>query len=101
MVLSILKKVIRLIKCINNCETCRQKFKEKRILTVTSLYVLEVLCFVKKYKGNLKQNFVIHEHNMRSKYNPHTQFCNTSLFQKSVLNMHVKLYKYLPSNIKK
>jgi len=41
-------------------ESCRQKFKENGILTVTSLLVLDVLCTVKKYKGNLKQNFVIH-----------------------------------------
>jgi len=68
---------------------------------VTSLYILEVLCFVKKYKGNLRQNFVIHEHNTRSKYDLHAQFCNTSLFQKSVLNMGVKLHTYLPSKIKK
>jgi hypothetical protein len=84
-----------------NPESCRQKFKENRILTVTSLYVFEVLCFVKKYKGNVKQNFVIHEHNTRSKYNLHTQVCNTTLFQVSVLNMGVKLYKYLPLQIKK
>jgi len=68
---------------------------------VTSLYVLEVLCFLKKYKRDLKQNFVINEHNTRSKYDLHTQFCDTSLFQKSVLNVGVKLYKYLPSKIKK
>jgi len=53
------------------------------------------------YKESLKQNFVIHEHNMRSKYDLHSQFCNTSLFQKSVLNTGDKLYKYLPSKIKK
>ena len=66
-----------------------------------SLYVLEVLCFVKKYKGNLNQNFVIHEYNTRSKYNLHTQFFNTTLFQKSVLNVGINLYKYLPLKIKK
>jgi ABC-type uncharacterized transport system involved in gliding motility auxiliary subunit len=31
------------------------------ILMVTSVYVLEVLSFIKKYEGNLKQNLVIHE----------------------------------------
>ena len=92
------KKVIRLITGIKKYESCRQKFKENRILTETSLYVL---FFVKKYKGNLKQNFVIQEHNMRSKYDLHTQLCNTTLFQKIVLNTGVKLYKYLPSKIKK
>jgi hypothetical protein len=60
------------------------------------------MCFVKKYKDNLKNNFAIHEHNTRSKYDPHTQICNTSLFKKCVINMGVtgKLYKYLPSKIK-
>jgi len=42
-VLHIRKKVIRLIIGINKYESCRQKFKEKRILTVTSMYVLKVL----------------------------------------------------------
>ena len=88
-VLCILKKVIRIITGTKKYETCRQKFKENRILMETSLYVLEVLCFIKKYRGNLKQNFMIHDHNMISKYNLHTQFCNTTLFKKSVLNMGV------------
>ena len=44
---------------------------------------------------------MIHECNTRSKYNLHTQFLNTSFFQKSVLNVGVKLYRYLPSKIKK
>jgi hypothetical protein len=70
-------------------------------MVTSSLYVSEVLCFIKKYKGNLKHNFVIHEHNMRSKYNSHTQFCNTTLFQKSVLNLSFKLYNFLHLQIKK
>ena len=47
------------------------------------------------------RNFVIHEHNTRSKYDLHTEFCNTSLFQKSVINMGIRLYKFLPKEIKK
>jgi hypothetical protein len=81
-------------------EYCKQKCKENRILTVSSLYVLEVLCFIKKYKGSFKQNFVINERNTTSKYDLHTQFCNTPLFQKSIINMGIKLYKYWPSEIK-
>ena len=99
--LHIQKKVIRLITGIKKYESCRQKFKENRILTVTSMYVLEVLCFIKKYKGDLKQNCELHEHNRRSKYDLHTQSHNTSLLQKSVLDMGVRLYKHLPLKIKK
>jgi hypothetical protein len=95
------KKVIRLITGVNKRESCRQKFKDKKILTVASLYVLEVLCFIKKYKGNLKQNMVIHDHNMRSKYDLYTHFCKATLLQKSVLNTGIKLFKHLPVRIKK
>jgi hypothetical protein len=63
--------------------------------------VIEVVCFIKKYKGNLKHNSAINEHNIISKYDLHTQICNALLFQKSVINVGVKLYKYLPSKIKK
>jgi hypothetical protein len=70
-ILCIQKRVIRLITGLKRSESCRQTFKENRILTVTSLYVLKVICFIKKYKGNLKHNFAIHEHNTRSKYDLH------------------------------
>ena len=95
------KKVIRLITGINKYKSCRQKFKENRILTVTSIYVLEVLCYIKKYKSDLKHSCNIHENNIRSKYDLHTQSCNTSLLQNSVLHMGVRLYKRLPLKIKK
>jgi len=91
--LHIQEKVIRRITGIKKHESCRQKFKENRFLTMTSMYVLEVLCFIKKYKGDLKQNCEIHEHNTRSKYDLPTQSRNTILLQKSVLHMGVRLYK--------
>jgi len=98
--LRIQKKVIRLITGLKRLESCRQKFKDNRILTVTSMYILEVLCFIKKHKGDLKKNCEIHKHNTRSKYDLHTQPHNTSLLQKSVLHMGVRLYKHLPLRIK-
>jgi hypothetical protein len=88
--------VIRLITGIKRFESCRQKFKENGLLTVTSMYVLDVLCFIKRHKGDLKKNCEIHKHNMRSKYDLHTQSHNTSL-----LHMGVRLYKHLPLRIKK
>jgi hypothetical protein len=48
-------------------ESCRHIFKKFRILTLNSLYILEVLCFIKKYQGNLKQNSRIHDHNTKNK----------------------------------
>ena len=64
-------------------------------------YILEVLCYIKSYKGNLKQNQSINGHNTRSKLNFHVEFCNTVLFQKSVVNMGIKLYNKMPESFKK
>jgi len=33
---------------VNTCDSCRYYFMEYKILTVASLYILEVLCFIKK-----------------------------------------------------
>jgi hypothetical protein len=55
----------------------------------------------KIYKGDLKHNCEIHEYNTSSKYDVHTQSCNTSLLQNSVLHMSVGLYKCLPLQFKK
>jgi hypothetical protein len=85
-VLHIQKKVVRLIRGLNKYESCRQKFKENRILTVTSMYVLEVLCYIKKEKGDLQFNSEIQEYNTRSKHDLHTQPCNTSTLQNDCTN---------------
>ena len=58
-----------------------------------------MLCYIKSYKGNLKQNLSIHGHNTRSKLNFCVQFCNTVLFQKSVVNVRIKLYNKVPESI--
>jgi len=76
---------------ISKYESFRQKCKENRILTVTLIYVLEVLCYIKKYKSDLKHNCEIREYNTRRKHDLHTQPCNTSLLQSSVLHMGVRL----------
>jgi hypothetical protein len=94
------KKVIRMMIGLRMDESCRQKFKELRILTVTSLYVLEALCFMKKYKGGTPENSAIHDYNTRGKNDLHVQSCRTSIFQKSVVNMGTKLFNHLPVELK-
>src|SRR5215510_6076776 len=42
------KKVIKLITGVHKCTSCRPIFKRFKILTLTSLYIHETLCFLKK-----------------------------------------------------
>jgi hypothetical protein len=58
MAFKVQKRVVHIISSANKCKSCRQIFKDCRILTVTSLYILEVLHYKKRYKGSLKQTYL-------------------------------------------
>jgi len=94
------KKVIRLITDTHKRESCRPIFMKFKILTLASLYIFEMLCFINKYQGIMKHNFDVHAHNTRMKHDLHIHHCNTVLYQKSVINMGVKLFNKLPLQIK-
>ena len=78
------KRAIQINNGTNKCKYFRQIFKDYRILTVTYIYIyiyiLNVLGYIKRFKGNLKQNLIFHVHNTRNKLNFHVQFCNRVLF---------------------
>jgi hypothetical protein len=77
------KKVLRIISGVSNHTSCRQIFKDCNISTLSSLYILEVICFIKKYKYFMAKNLDIHNHNMQRKLNLHVQCCSTVLFKKA------------------
>jgi len=95
------KRVIRTMCGVGKSTSCRQLFKDCKILTVTLLYILEVLCFLKKYKLAVQKNEQIHDQNTRSNMNLYVKPCNTNLYKKSVINMGIRLYNKVPNNIKK
>jgi hypothetical protein len=74
-------------------------FKDYSILTVSSLYIREVIYFIKKYKESMEQNIHIHTHNTRRKLDLHVQYCNRVLFRKSVVNMGIRLYNKVPDHV--
>ena len=82
------------------CQSCRPIFRKFKILTLVSLYIFEMLCFLKIYKWNLKHNSEIHGHKTRRKQDLHTQQCNTLTYPKSVINMGIKLFNKLLMQIK-
>jgi hypothetical protein len=79
-------QVIRLITSVHKYESYRHIFMKFRTMTLTSLYILEVLRYIKEYQGNLKQNFGIRGHNTRYELNLHTCYCSTILYLGSVKN---------------
>jgi len=80
--------------------SCRQLFKESNILTVASLCIFEVTCFIRKYCQSLEQNTQVHQHNTQRKLDLHVKMQNTEVYKKSVINMGMKVYNNLPRFLK-
>jgi hypothetical protein len=71
-ILRIQKQVIRLIAGVNPRTPCRQLFKELNILTVVSLYILKVICYLRRHQF-VEHNSNIHTYNTRRKMDIHIQ----------------------------
>jgi hypothetical protein len=94
------KKVIRLIGKAGRYASCRKLFKELHILPLPCLYISDVACNVKSNMNKMKCNEEVHDHCTRQKRNLHIQFCRTTLFTNSSVNVGIKLYNKLPNTIK-
>ena len=85
---------------VSSRTSCRQLFKELSILTLASLYIFKVTCFIRKYCQSLEQILrfinIIHEESWLSMLN-----CKKNeIYKKSVINMGTKVYKKLPQFLK-
>jgi len=94
------KRVIRLMAGVNSRTSCRQLFKKLNILTLSSLYILEVTCFIRKHCQSLELNLNVHCHNTRRKTDIHKKSCRTNVYKTSVINMGTKIYNKLPDYMK-
>jgi hypothetical protein len=98
------KRAIRIIKNASYHAPCKNWFRELGILTLPSIYILEVLKFVKRngelfelvgeaphYQTRYRES---HSHHIRVERH------NTSKFEKSVRHNGGILFNILPDNIK-
>jgi hypothetical protein len=86
---------------VNPVTSCRQIFKEMRILTIASLYILEVINYLRRHYQFVELNSNIHTYNTQRKMDIHIQSYKTDLYERSVVNMGSKLYNKLADYIKK
>ena len=99
-ILSIQKRVIRLIAGVNPRTPCRQLFKELNILTIVSLYILEVISYLRRPHQFVQLNSNVHTYNTRRKRDIHIQSYKTDLCKRSGVNMGSELYNKVPGYIK-
>ena len=78
------KRVMQIMYGIDTGNSCRYLFKGCEILTLTSVYIFEVMCCIKKYKFSMQQNVNIFDYNTREKMEYYCIFqCNTNIFKKA------------------
>jgi hypothetical protein len=99
-ILRIQKRVVGLIAGVNPRTPCRQLFKELNILTIFSLYILEVISYLRRHHQFVELNSNVHAYNTRRKRDIHIQSFKTDLYKRSVIYMGSKLYNKLPDYIK-
>jgi hypothetical protein len=85
---------------VSSITSCRQLLKELNILTLASLYLLEVICFIRKYHQSVEINSNVHTYNTQRKMDIHIQSYNTEIYKKCLINMGTKIYNKLPGYIK-
>ena len=65
------------------------------------LHYISLRCWsTQKSNMYLRRNSDIYEYNTRRKQDFHVPTCNTSLFNRSVINMGIRLYNKMPTRIK-
>jgi hypothetical protein len=98
--LKLQKKSVRVIKGVRNRVSCRSLFHELKILTVTSLHIFEILCFIIKNKIYTTQYSDVHGYSTIHKNNLYVQFCNTECSKRGVVSMGTKIFNGLPFELK-
>jgi len=78
------KRVVKSMVGVSSRISCRQLFKELNILTLASLYILEVNCFIRKYCQSLEQNSNVHNYSTCRKKYIHVKLHNTEVNKKKV-----------------
>src|SRR5215510_12794667 len=94
------KRVLRILMGIGYRDSCRELFKELKIVTLSSQYILSLLMFVIRNTGHFVPNSVYHDINTRQKNDVHLPHTSLTMYQKGVLYSGIKVFNALPTSIK-
>ena len=94
------KYAIRILEGLSRGESCRDHFKKLSILTVFSVYIYEICCFVFKHKYLFQRNQINHEHSTRFRNTLIPDQHATAFYQKGPMYNGCKFFNFLPNTIK-
>ena len=94
------KRVIRVIMVCGHRESCRELFKELKILPLSSQYIFSSLLFVVNKRDYFVSNSVYHNINNRQRNDLHLPQVTLAMYQKGVYYSGIKIFNGLRKSIK-
>ena len=92
------KKAVRYIVGASQRQSCRPIFVDKKILTLSSLFILETATLVHKNIGSMERLPRLHD--TRGADNLPLPIPTSTLIKKSLIYESKKMYNHLPADIK-
>jgi hypothetical protein len=84
-----------------NRDSCRQLFKNLKILLLKSQYIFSLLLFVAENSDLYESNSEIHNINTKFISDIHTPTAKLMTFQKCPFYFGIKVFNHLPTSFKK
>ena len=84
---------------VKSRSSCRNGFKNLRLLTVYGIFALECIMFCKTNQSIFNQRNTIHNHNTRNKNNFIGINSNLSVVQNGTYNIIIKICNKLPDKL--
>ncbi|KAG8251454.1 hypothetical protein J6590_108350 [Homalodisca vitripennis] len=97
-VLILQKKAVRILAGLNPRDHCRRAFKQNKILTVISLYIIETVMYA--IKQELERGYNVHTHNTRTASHYTLPQHRLALFERQPTYKGTKFLNILPEKIK-
>lgn len=94
------KRVVRSMLGLRSIDSCRPYFKSLRILTLTSVYILELCTYVFKHKSTFATTRDIHSFNTRHKDNFYLPSTRLDVSRNLPNYIGPKIFNRLPSHLK-
>jgi len=92
--------IIRIILNARNRDSCRQLFKNLKILPLKSQCIFPLLLFVAKNRDLYESNSEINDINSRFSSDLHTPTTHLTAFQKAPFYFGIKVFNHIPASIK-
>ena len=95
-IVTLQKKIIRIMVGAHRINSCRKLFKKLEILTVPSQYIYSLMSFLYGNQDKFLTNSSVCSINTKNKHHLHRPVANLSCFQKGASYSGIRIFNNLP-----